>query len=171
MNNTFLDYIPLLILFYVIVYFNFTAELLGCSLQKLLSSNYLLKHLIGIMGMYLFINITKENQPPLKSLIMTLPMYSLFLINSRGYYSTIIINFILLFILYYIDTHRIYNLNNNELSEENNKKYIITEFIIFCIIIFISIIGFIKHIYNVKSNYKIKNWSWKKFILGKHIHC
>ena len=170
MNELFLDYIPFLVLFYIIVYFNFTAELLGCSLQKILSNNYLLKHLIGIMGMYLFINITKEDQTPIKSLIMTLPMYLLFIINSRGNYISIIINFILLFILYFIDTHRIYQLNNKHLSEEKNNNYIIIEFIIFCIILCISIIGFIDHIYNINSNNNIK-WSWKKFILNKNIKC
>jgi len=168
--NIFLDYIPYIIVFYIIVYFNFVGELIGCSLQNQLHNNYLLKHIIGIIGMYMFLNITKSHQPPFRSLLISIPMYLLFLVNTRGYYHTIIINFILLFVLYYIETLRLYNLEYNDLSDKNNDIYIKIEKILFLIVIIISIIGFINHYINVKKNHK-KDWNWKKFLSGKHIKC
>jgi len=168
--NIFLDYIPYIIIFYIIVYFNFVGELIGCSLQNQLHNNYLLKHIIGVMGMYMFLNITKSHQPPIKSLLISIPMYLLFLMNTRGDYHYIIINFVLLFIIYYIDSIRIYNFEYKIIDDTKNKLYIKIEKILFIIVIIISIIGFINHYYNIINKHKYK-WSWNKFLSGKHIKC
>ena len=164
------NYVPYIAIFYFIIFFNYINDVLGCSIKKNLSNNYLLKHLITFLGLFIFIAIDNEKHPPLTSLLITIPLYILFLINTRGNYIFIIVNLLLTFILFLIEKSRIYYLNDKKiLNDEDNDKLKKIEIIIFVIIIIISFIGYYNYIIDLrKSNI---NFTFKKFFTGKIKKC
>tara|TARA_A100001015_G_scaffold318043_1_gene436690 strand:+ start:3502 stop:3960 length:459 start_codon:yes stop_codon:yes gene_type:complete len=144
-------------------------KLLGCSIINVLDNNYLLNHLIGIFALYMFNMISNNNQPPIISLLISIPMYLLFLINTRGNYIFIISNIIIIMSLYTIDKTRLYNLENNKLSEKTNRIIKNIEVILIGIFILISIFGFIYYIIDLNKNNK--NWTFIKFYKNKNTRC
>tara|TARA_B100001094_G_C17976641_1_gene693128 strand:+ start:164 stop:673 length:510 start_codon:yes stop_codon:yes gene_type:complete len=163
-----INYFPYMALFFMYSFVDL-KKLLGCSIKKTLDNNYLLNHLIGIFALYMFTMISNSNQPPIISLLISIPMYLLFLINTRGNYMFIIPNIIIIMSLYTIDKTRIYNLENNKISENTNKIIKNIEVMLFSIFILISIIGFIYYIINLNKNNK--NWTFINFYKNKNTRC
>ena len=163
-----INYFPYMALFFMYAFVDL-KKLLGCSIINILDNNYLLNHLIGIFALYMFTMISNTNQPPIISLLISIPMYLLFLINTRGNYIFIIPNIIIIMSLYTIDKTRLYNLENNKLSKKTNRIIKDIEVILFSIFILISIIGFIYYIIDLNKNNK--NWTFIKFYKNKNTRC
>lgn len=73
-------------LLYLIVAGNYVGELFNCDLQKMLQTNYLVKHMLGLMTLFFF--VTMVGLPGLNWNIwivvgMTLAMYLLFVVSNR----------------------------------------------------------------------------------------
>ena len=164
------NYVPYIAIFYFIIFFNYINDVLGCSIKKKLSNNYLLKHLITFLGLFVFIAIDNDRHPPLVSLLMSVPLYLLFLINTRGNYTFIIINLLLTFILFLIEKTRTYYLNHKKtLNNDDDNKIKKIEMIIFSVIVILSFMGYYNYIFNLKKSNT--NFTLKKFFTGKIKKC
>jgi hypothetical protein len=152
-------------IFYLIIFSNYTKELLGCKLKKILKNNIYSKHLIAFILLYLLINIIDDDNNDENSEIYkfgySFILYILFIITSRIPYYLIIIIFILLVILY--------NINKIKIKNKNEDKYIYMELFVILIIIFFMSIGFIFYGLEKYCEYG-KNFSISTFIIG-NIKC
>jgi len=161
MKINFINYYPYMALFFMYAFIDLNS-ILGVSIKKILQSNILLTYFIGFIGMYMFTMLSNHNQPPLLSLLLTIPAYCLFLINTRLNYIYIIPNIIIIMIIFTIDKTRLYDLENDYITDINSDKLEYIENILFIIFLLITFIGFINYYYFIlKKNNK---WSWKKFI-------
>ena len=101
------------------------------------------------------------------TIIWSLGLYLLLLFSSRMRLRPNLLFFTLLFILYVVNTQRIYLLNRDRLSENENKNILkVLEYLVIIIII-VFVYGIIDYYNYQKIDYG-KNFSWMKFIIGKN---
>jgi chromate transport protein ChrA len=113
---------------YLLISTNFTAELLGCSLQKALNNIYL-KHLLGFMTMFVFVVISNndlEIMNPFKQLLYTMLFYGIFLLTTKMDFKWWIVLIIGLFVIYILQLYKNKKITKNEEKEqfENYQKYL-----------------------------------------------
>jgi len=152
--------------FYLIVFCNFTKELMSCRLQHFFDTNMYAKHFIGILLLFfLVIMIDPDNME--KNLLInvgyTLLIYVVFVITSRLSFAFIVVALLLLLACYIMGT--IAKKKKGEKKEEEYRKLKTAENIIFIIVSVISVIGFI--IYAIEKYREYGNdFSIIKFIVG-----
>jgi hypothetical protein len=151
-------------------------------MQKFLTNNFIGRHIIGIVMVFVFIMLEggwslqkkddKESENNwstgnvIDSLIISIGIYVIFLISSKSQLIPNIIFYVLLFILYAINTQRSFWLSRNKITEDTNTNIIHVEIGLFITILGTLCYGFIDYILYQKQNYK-NNFSWSTFILGK----
>ena len=156
--------------FYLIIFSNYTKELLGCKLKQIFKKNIYSKHLIAFILLYFLINIIDDSEDENSDIYKfgySFILYILFIITTRIPYYLIIIILILLVILYNINKIKIKNKN-----EDTNKyldKYIYMELFVIFIILFFMAIGFIYYGLEKYCEYG-KNFSISTFVIG-NIKC
>lgn len=103
--------LPAIMVFYLIIFGGYTAQLLPCKLQNILSNSILLKHLIGYFTLVFFVVLTEKSvssralditQVLMKSIII----YIVFLISARSNIMFWGIGTGLLLVYYVIDLYR-----------------------------------------------------------------
>lgn len=103
--------LPAIMVFYLIIFGGYTAQLLPCKLQNILNNSILLKHLIGYFTLVFFVVLTEKSvsskalditQVLLKSIIV----YIVFLISARSNIVFWGIGTGLLLVYYIIDLYR-----------------------------------------------------------------
>jgi hypothetical protein len=143
---------------------NFNAETLGCRMQKILTENMFVKHLLNLILVYFAINLTSQSDVnPNIVLYRSIYVWIGFLLFIRlpVYLTTVI--FILLIISYalcnYIDYYK-------KRNEETSKKLIDIRTKIFNIIPVIIIVGIIYYCYEKYQEYG-DEFDTLTFIFGK----
>lgn len=108
-----------IILFYILTFSNYNFYLLSCELRKILESNILLNHLVGLLTIYTFI-ITSipsfKNKSITYNIYFSIISYILFLISVKIDIRALLILFILGLVSIQLD-----NLVERS-KEENNKE-------------------------------------------------
>ena len=61
-----------LVLFYLIIGFNYVGETLGCSIQRAFQQNLVFKHVVNFVGLFVFATVTGDRQNPWTALAHTL---------------------------------------------------------------------------------------------------
>jgi len=147
-------------------------------------TNPYFRHFIGILVFFVFImleggwsfNKEEDNKAPnswssgnvIDTAIMSFGLYFIFLISSKSQFIFNISFFLLVLVIYLINTQRSYYLARETISEETNSNILIFETVASIFAIIILIYGFGDYfVYQLKSH---KNdFSYVKFILGSHI--
>lgn len=145
----------------VIIAGGYTTQLLSCETQRLLKNNIYVKHLIGLLLIFMFImleggweynidasNPTKSNWSngnAFSSLMYAFIIYILFLLSSKLRFIYGLYFFVLLFILYIVNTQRLYYRSKNNLNDDMNHFILNIETIIFWILPIIFLIGIIDY--------------------------
>jgi len=154
--------------FYLLIFCNYTKELIGCKLNYILDTNIYAKHIIAFLLLYfLVIIVDSENieNTYLYNFGITFIIYILFIITTRIPYYLIIIILILLIILYIIN-----NIKKKEIEKKNNiDKYFYMEISLIIIIFIFMSIGFIYYGLEKYCEYG-NNFSLFTFIRG-NIKC
>lgn len=169
-------------LIYVVISSGYISQILSCQMQNFLTNNFIGRHIIGIVMVFVFIMLEggwslqgkddKESENNwstgnvIDSLIISIGIYVIFLISSKSQLIPNIIFYILLFILYAINTQRSFWLSRNKITEDTNTNIIHVEIGLFITTLLTLCYGFIDYILYQKQNYK-NNFSWSTFILGK----
>ena len=164
-----------LFIIYLLIACNYLAQLFGCKLQNLLSTNMYVKHLFGFLTMLfsiILIESTMQKDPEqkkskyLNSLFYAIIFYIWFWSTTKtNIYFTLAI--LLIFMIIYI-----IQLEKNSLTESdediNYKKSLAkTQFYLAIISLIFTIVGLVIYIKSRMIEYK-DNWSIKKFIFGEH---
>ncbi len=110
-------------MFYLLVFCNFFAQLLSCDLQRALTHNIWIKHLIGLICFFfLVILLIPSDKKSLTTMWQyTLVGYLLFVLSSR---SKMNYTFILLAILFIHENIRLYVDVEKTLTEKDKERYL-----------------------------------------------
>ena len=152
--------------FYLIVFCNFTKELVGCRLQYVLDKNIYAKHFIGILLLFFLVIMTDPNNMEknlLANVGYTLLIYALFVLTTKISFILMIPVLLLLLVCYITATISKKKKEEKKEDEYNNLKAI--EKIAFVIMCLISIVGFIIYLIEKYREYG-KQFSFVKFVLG-----
>ena len=152
--------------FYLIVFCNFTKELIGCKLMDLLDKNMYAKHLIGFVLLF-FLVIMVDSKNMEKNLLINFAysvlIYILFIITTRLSYYVMLLFLVILLVIYILGT--IAKKKKEENKEEDYKQLKYVQSILFIIMCLIGFIGFIFYFIEKYREYR-KNFSIFKFIVG-----
>jgi len=158
--------------FYLLIFCNFTKELIGCKLNYHLSTNMYAKHIVAFILLYFLVIIVDSDNIEntyLYNLGITFIIYILFIITTRIPYYLIIIILILLIILFIINRIKKKEEKKTKEESEYNKnevnKYFYIELSIIILIFLFMIIGFIYYGIEKYCEYK-NNFSIFTFIIG-----
>lgn len=93
---------------YLMVSFNFIPEIFGCHLQVLLTNSFWMKHLIGLLTVFFFINVTTTSVPWDLGIKFgfSLVLYVLFVFSNKSEYASQIGFVVIIFIMYIIQLVR-----------------------------------------------------------------
>lgn len=155
-----------LFLFIFILLGKHISELLACSVSNIISTHFIVKHIIGFFILYTTI-ISLETSKNLGELfIKSCLIYIWFIITTNTTRRINILIIILLLLTYFI---YLYNdrLKQDKKNKNKNKNLIkilnLYEKYIVYIFIILSIFGFIVYIGEKKIDYK-KNFNWISFL-------
>ncbi len=164
-----------LLLFLLIISGNYIGNLFSCRIQNAFTNNIYSKHIIGFISLYFFIILVDPNLErinPLKTLILTIPIYVYFLILSKAEAPVfLVIIFLLIFLVMINSYHNYLNIKKaekNSLSkrEEFYSQNIISvkKFIIGTIFV-LTLLGFLVYLGMKKVEYQGK-FKLLSFIFG-----
>jgi len=167
-------------LIYVVISSGYISQILSCQMQNFLSNNFLGRHIVGIVMVFVFImmeggwSFQKDDESDnnwssgnvIDSLLMASGIYLVFLISSKSQLIPNIIFYLLLFALYAINTQRSFWLSRKKITEDTNTNMIHVEIGLSITILCTLCYGLVDYIIYQKHNYK-NDFSWSTFILGK----
>ena len=138
---------------------------LGCTTQKLMINSMLAKHIVLFMIIYFAMDISnKDKKSPLMILKASVSIYVLFILFTKmNIYSTVVV-FVLLAVIYIINTQISY-LEKNNGSEQDIQKYANINAMLYKVVPLIIIVSFGAYFMKQREDYK-KNWDTMKFIFG-----
>jgi len=149
--------------FYLLIFCNFTKELVGCKLNYLLDTNIYYKHLVAfILLLFLIILIDEENlnNDIFYNIAYAVLIYLLFILSTRINYIIMLVLLIFLIIIFVLDKLEKKEQDNNK---KDNYKFSKNIFIILTIILIV--VG-VTHYLITKYNEYDKNFSFVTFIFG-----
>jgi hypothetical protein len=150
---------------YLLIFCNFTKELIGCKLNYILDTNIYYKHFVAfILLLFLIVLIDEENinKNVLYNIGLAIIIYILFIISNRIHYLLIFIILCLLLSIYILDKSAEKEKETN-INLYNNYKYY--QLILIIILLLLIFIGFIHYLYNKYYEYNSK-FSFLTFIFG-----
>jgi len=157
-----------LVIFYLIIGFNYVGETLGCSIQRAFQQNLVFKHAVNFVGLFAFATVTGYRQNPWKTLAQTVPLYMLFLLSTRTSFFSITIFLLILFGMYLIDLHKNYFYRNEENGIVDHVKYTRLTHVQLGLLIITSVVAMVGcyNYYTLKRIEYTDSWDWSKFIWG-----
>jgi hypothetical protein len=153
--------------FYLLIFCNFTANIIGCRLQEILYKSMLLKHLISIILLFfLIVLVNPDMQEKDIPILMgfTLAIYIWFLLTTHSPIYIIIIVLLLLLSSYLIGT-----IKSNLVKDKKNEKRVNTlqfvQNILAIIALALSVIGFTIYTFEKRLEYG-SEFSWITYLAG-----
>ena len=153
--------------FYLIIFCNFTANIIGCRLQELLVNSMLFKHLISIVLLFfLIVLVNPDLQGKDIPILMgfTMAIYIWFLLTTHSPIYIIILVLILLLSSYLVGT-----IKSNLAKDKKNEKTVNTlqfvQNILAIIALALSVIGFTIYTFEKRMEYG-SNFSWMTYLTG-----
>jgi len=107
---------PSIILLYLIISANFTAEVFGCRLQNYLKTSTIAKHIVGIMTMLFFVVSTtnwSQKHEFFKLCGFALSYYLIFILTTRLPFKFLMSVLFLFTLMYYIEIYKNTLLSSN----------------------------------------------------------
>lgn len=155
------------LLYYFVVLANFLPETVGCQLRKILATNMIAKHIVGLLLLYFLViltNPTWSNKNLLYTFFISIIVYVLFLVNTRMNLPFILCNILLLIILYFLNLKK----KEEELPEDKIKKIEYIQLIIMILLGVSYLAGFILYLIDHIKEYE-DNFNLSEFIFGNLI--
>lgn len=166
---------------YAVITSGYIQDVLSCQMRAFLENMYYPRHLFGILLVFIFIMMeggwgwnTEENEAQpndwssgnvVDTLSMSLLIYTIFLLSSKSRFLPNVMFFVLMFVLYCLNTQRNYWKARDMISEESNTKILNMEIGMFIISMLVLLLGFGEYIFYQKASYG-SAFSWYTFFLG-----
>ena len=165
-----------LFLFIFIISGNYLEELLGCRLIKLLNENMIIKHILGLLTLFLTLAFTIDlNTSLLKLFKISFILYIIFILSSK---TTEYINYLIIFIFiisFIVQLYKDRLKRKLEMSIINTNEKLHLEYIekyndyILKLIIGLIIIGLLIYIGEQKRSYN-EDFNYYTFLIGE-VNC
>jgi hypothetical protein len=182
--QTFFARFAFIFVIFSVISSGYITEVLSCQMRTFLHSSIYFRHIIGVLMIFVFIMLeggwsfdTEEDKKAdnswssgdtFGSLGMALLIYLMFIISSKSKLIPNLLFFLLLFILYIVNTQREYWHVRKTISDQTNENLLKSEYIISGLAAVVAIYGFINYIVYQKAEYKT-NFSWETFLLGVRV--
>lgn len=153
--------------FYLLVFCNFTPDIIGCKLKTLLTNNMVAKHVLGfVLLLFLVVLVNPENADEkfVKNFGYSLIVYLWFLLTIRNHYEMIVVILLLLLIVYLLGAKK--DRKQKEGKTEEAKKLHKIQMGLTIGAFILSVLGFIAYYADKKDEYGA-TFKWSNFILGK----
>tara|TARA_B110000967_G_scaffold201641_1_gene239234 strand:- start:844 stop:1467 length:624 start_codon:yes stop_codon:yes gene_type:complete len=166
---------------FLVIAGGYTTQIFSCSTQRFLSSNIYGKHLIGIGLIFVFImleggwdfdkkeqekhSVDWSNGNCIDSMMYAFVIYFILLISSKMRIGWNALLFGLLFVLYFVNTQRLYYFNRNRINKGINQQLIDGEKKVMYSLPFILTIGVVDYFFYKKAQLG-KAFSFYLFFLG-----
>tara|TARA_B110000091_G_scaffold7512_1_gene7349 strand:- start:2457 stop:3080 length:624 start_codon:yes stop_codon:yes gene_type:complete len=166
---------------FLVIAGGYTTQIFSCSTQRFLSSNIYGKHLIGIGLIFVFImleggwdfdkkeqekhSVDWSNGNCIDSMMYAFVIYFILLISSKMRIGWNALLFGLLFVLYFVNTQRLYYFNRNRINKGINQQLIDGEKKVMYSLPFILTIGVVDYFFYKKAQMG-KAFSFYLFFLG-----
>lgn len=173
--------IAFLFIVFAVIAGGVVQHVLSCQMQSFLKESETAKHIIAVILIFLFIMMeggwdfdSEENAKApvdwsngnvIHSMAYALLIYMIFIITARNQLLPNIIIFSLLFIVYLINTQRLYWKRRNRISEETSKKVVKFELILLIFTAITALYGFIDYVIYKHNNLGNK-FRWHRFFLN-----
>lgn len=178
-NNIDYSKIGFIFLIFTFISGGYVNQILSCQLQNFLTHNIFGKHIIGIILLFSLImmeggwSFKKEkikhtnwsNGNIIDSSIYTIILYTIFVLSSKMQLYPSIIFYTIIFTIYFLNTYRMYNLNQELISNKLNIILIRIEQILIILGIIIFVYGIIDYYYYEIDQYTFE-FSWINFLIG-----
>ena len=177
--------IAFLFIAYIIISGGYVTQVLPCAMRRLLSSNIYLKHIIGLVLIFVLImmeggwsfNKAEQDKAPVDwsrgnttdTLIISTVLYLVFLASAKMHATTNIIFYSILFLIYVINTKRLYLLDRNYITKENNETTLMIEKYLLGLSLIILLFGVNNYYGHKKKEYGSK-FNFHRFLFG-NIKC
>ena len=154
-----------LFLFIFILLGKHVSELLACSISNIISTHFLVKHMIGFFILYTTLISIEEKEDLFILFIKTIILYIWFIIITKTTRRINISIIIILLITYfiYLYNERLKKKTKNTYNKNLIKILTIYEKYIIYIVVILSIFGFIVYIGEKKIDFK-NNFNWIDFL-------
>jgi hypothetical protein len=153
--------------FYLLIFCNFTANIIGCRLQELLVNSMLAKHIISLMLLFFLIVLVNPDLQGKDLPILfgfSVAIYIWFILTTHSPIYIIIIVLILLLSSYIIGT-----LKSNYSKDKKQEKLVNTlqfvQNILAIVALSFSVIGFVIYTFEKRMEYD-KDFSWITYLAG-----
>lgn len=182
-DGKYLSYIAFLFLAFAVMSSGFVTQILSCQVQELLHTNIYVKHVIGYLLIYVFImleggwtfdNEQKEqidtnwsNGNAIDSLLYAFGLYTLFLMSAKMQLVPNLVFYVLLFVVYVLNTQRMYLHNRKKITDERNKLFLSALQCLTIVALLVLIFGVWDYYVYVRA--KNNHFDWTTFILGKQV--
>tara|TARA_B110000259_G_C13794917_1_gene314258 strand:- start:51 stop:620 length:570 start_codon:yes stop_codon:yes gene_type:complete len=173
--------IAFIFLIFVVVSGGYISQILSCQMQNMLQNNLYAKHIIGVVMIFVFImleggwdfNTKRQDKLPndwssgntINTFIYAVGIYALFLISSKSQLIPNLCFFLLIFIIYMMNTYRNYTYERKEIKENTNKRFLNIEYILLSISFIILIYGLFDYII-YQQKMRGSDFNWLKFFIG-----
>lgn len=152
-----------LFVLYLVISGNYLGNLFGCQVQNIFNNNMLVKHLLGFLTFYFFITVIDNTNTfnSKQKLIISLVVYSIFIMSTKTHYKFWYVLIIGLGIAY-----TLFIVKDEYKTDEEKKKQIENIQKILVIVAMIALVlGFFYYMGEKKIEYG-KDFEFKKFLLG-----
>lgn len=159
-----------LFILYLIISGNYIGELLGCRLQETFSEIAYVKHIIAFLSLYYFVNLTtSEDLDPVKVLIKSAAMYSVFIISRNVSFGYTLIYLLCMIVIKFLEDYKTFHYKSVTEEEDNKnlEKIENIQQLLTGVIYLVIFVGFLR--YTLEHRRNIKKWSWITYFLGPDI--
>lgn len=155
--------------FYMLVFFNFLAEIVGCRVQNILRESMLAKHMLAFLLLLFLVIMVDPGQADkkiLQNILLAATVYAWFFVTTRTPLYITVITLVLLMGAYVAHaSHKAYVKTDAAKSDAAKSWRNRLSFVV----LVISIFGFLVYMYEKKAEYG-DNFSYLKFFTGTN-HC
>jgi Ca2+/Na+ antiporter len=152
--------------FYLLVFCNFTQEIIGCRLRTLLTENMLAKHALGFLLLFSLVILNNPENADKEwwiNLAFTAFIYIWFMITARTPLYILIVTLSTLIVVFILNSTK--NRKKQDGDEEGMKRIEKIQNIMAWAAITISIIGFVIYLIEKRKEYS-KSFNIWRFIIG-----
>ena len=183
-DDVYFSRIGFIFICFVVVSSGYISEILSCQTRYMFETNPYFRHFVGILLFFVFImleggwSFNKEEDSKfsnnwasgnvIDTAILSFGLYCIFLISSKSRFIYNITFFLLILIIYFINTQRSYYLVRESISKETNSKILMFETFALIIAIIVLLYGFGDYYVYQSTSHK-KDFSFVNFMLGSHI--
>lgn len=152
--------------FYLLVFCNYTKEILGCRLQTFLEQSMLARHLLGFLLLFFLVIMVNPVNADLnlhKNIGLAAAAYLLFFMTTRNPFPIMVVVLLMMFAIYILgSTKDRYTKENKQTDAEKIAK---AQKILTIVMFSLSALGFVLYFIEKSREYK-GTFNISKFFLG-----